>query len=332
MANIKININKTTGSTKEIIEEKDIVQEMNGKVEVFCKFLLKESKYFGEKEAFDTVLEYISLYERISYAQISNTIYACYNEHTSEESAKLISTLNTNIIRLVNYSKSEEISKRIQDEKIRLERNKIKDTQKAILKIWDHINLAQQQYNALKQSDEEYERKFNEKIKPVKDNLVKEMNAQLLTMIGIFTALAFLIFGGISSLENVFSNPQLPLFKLMIIGCVWGLCILNLVFVFLFCVGKMTNLNFKSDQDENATIFQKYPIVWWSNLVIVATMVFSMWGYYLTKKEIHNWFDKICLNHPKSASIVGTVIIVSAFAIIAFRLAKATKCTNEKKN
>ena len=51
------------------------------------------------------------------------------------------------------------------------------------------------------------------------------------------------------------------------VGLIWGLCIFNLIYVFLFCVGKMTHLNFKSTDDPDATIFQKYPIVWWSDLL-----------------------------------------------------------------
>lgn len=64
----------------------------------------------------------------------------------------------------------------------------------------------------------------------MKEDMSKEMNSQLLTMIGIFTALAFLVFGGINSLDNVFSEG-VPVLKLMVVGSVWGLCILNLVFV-----------------------------------------------------------------------------------------------------
>lgn len=106
----------------------------------------------------------------------------------------------------------------------------LEDTQKAVLKIWDHVNLAQQQYNALKQSDEEYKEKFEKLISTYKEDMTKDMSNQLLTMVSIFTALAFLVFGGISSLDNIFSVHGIPLLKLMCVGAVWGLCILNLIF------------------------------------------------------------------------------------------------------
>lgn len=100
-------------------------------------------------------------------------------------------------------------------------------------------------------------------------------------MVGIFTALAFLIFGGISSLENVLAGLQeSALLKLLIIGCVWSIGMLNVTFVFLFCIGKMTKLSYKSSNDPNATIWQKYPMVWFADFFMFATFVILLWLYY----------------------------------------------------
>lgn len=152
----------------------------------------------------------------------------------------------------------------------------------------------------------------------------KEMNSQLLTMIGIFTALAFLVFGGINSLDNVFSEG-VPVLKLMVVGSVWGLCILNLVFVFLFCVGKMTKLKFSSTDDETASIFQKYPIVWWSNLILTSIMILCSWLYYLTKENVHTWFGKIFHGNPLWPTVIGTVIILGVICVLGYILIRETK-------
>ena len=50
----------------------------------------------------------------------------------------------------------------------------------------------------IKQSDNEYDEKFQKRITAYKEEMSKEMNTQMITMVGIFTALAFLIFGSIS--------------------------------------------------------------------------------------------------------------------------------------
>ena len=326
MTKLNININKVVGEEKYEPNNLDIAEQMTEEVKSFCDLLFTDSNKFNKEQAFNKVLHYIDRYERILYAPISNAIYACYTEHETEETEKMIGNLITNMQAIVDYTRSDKYKNR------REESNKkqriFDDARKAIIKIWDHINLAQMQYSTLKETDKEYMKKFNKRIQPIKDRMTKELNAQLLTMVSIFTALAFLIFGGISSLENILSHPKLPLFKIMIVGCVWGVCILNLVFVFLFCVGKMTKLNFKSTEIKEASIFQKYPIVWFSNFVIISVMAFSIWGYYLTQEGIHTWLDKVCSEYPKCASAIGTVIILIIIIGIGGLLMKKIRYTD----
>lgn len=327
MANIKININKSNSNIQARTDNVDITEEMNEKITALCKELLNDSDRFEKDKAFKLIYSYIKKYKRILYAPISNTIYACYNDHDFEEAQNLMGTMNTNIMAVVNYSQGNDISQRIstaQGEK----KKHLEDTQKAILKIWDHINLAQTQYSSLKQSDEEYKEKFNKQITPIKDSISKDLNAQLITMVGIFTALAFLIFGGISSLDNILSNTELPLLKVMVIGCVWGICILNLVFVFLFCVGKMTKLNFKSNDNRDASIFQKYPIVWWCNYVIISIMAVCIWGYYIASREMYKWMEILFVNNSAITTIVGTAIILTIVILLGKMLIKRTKHTS----
>lgn len=314
------------GNKKIEPNEKDTTQEMTEKINGFCQKLFIASDKFDKNAAFDDLVRYIDKYGRILYAPISGFIYACYNEHEVEDAEKLIGNMNTNMEAIVSYVYSEEY-----EEKLKLSSKKkvFTDTKKVIIKIWDHINLAQYQYSALKQTDDEYKRKFNDSIEPIKDNISKELNAQLLTMVSIFTALAFLIFGGISSLDNIFMNQELPLLKLMIVGSVWGLCILNLIFVFLFCITKMTNLNFKSTQNESANIFQKYPVVWWSNFILCSIMVICTWMYYVTTRKIHKWFELLCTNHPMLISILGTTIIVIIVLKIGKKLISEIRNKNE---
>lgn len=323
----RIIITKTENNVSYEITDKDLTQEMTESVNAFCQSLFVDSNIFEKEKAFNDILDYIRQYDRLLYAPISNTIYACFDEHEAEEAINMIGTMGSNIESVVAYTQSPEFRKRLEESNSKSTKQ-MEDARKAVLKIWDHVNLAQQQYSALKQTDEEYRKKFNKSISPIVENITKDMNAQLLTMIGIFTALAFLIFGGISSLDNIFGNLELPLFKLMVIGAVWGICILNLVFIFMFCVGKMTKLNFKSTDDKNANIFQKYPIVWWSNLIIASIMILSIWGYYLTKNEVHNWFDEICIKHSALVSIIGTAFILALIVWVARKLIKVTKYTN----
>ena len=324
MSSINIKINKTTKQVEFKIDDKVITEEMAEKIKEICDLLFTDSSQFDEIKAYNMIFRYIRCYYRLLYSQISNIVYANYNEHTTEEATNALGTMISNIEKIVAYTGTQEYEERRSKAKQPQDKKIYEDTEKVLIKIWDHINLAQTQYYGLKQTDEEYVKKFNDSIEPFKKDLVKDMNAQLLTMVSIFTALAFLVFGGISSLGSIFSNHEIPLLKVIIVGSVWGLCILNLIFVFLFCVGKMTGLNFKSNSEPDANIVQKYPIVWWSDLIILTILAGSLWAYYIRKENIDSGFNAWCSAFPELAMWGGFGIIILIFIIVLTILMKQT--------
>ena len=274
--------------------QEDKTQKMQEAVKLFIEHLQIRHDQFDRVKAFEELYEYIIRYDRILYSPISNIIYSFYEDDMDND---IMGTLMSNLDELVMYANNPQI---IADIKIALpqDQNKkvVDDTRKAVFKIWDHVNLANQQYKVLKQTDAE----------------------------------AFLVFGGISSLDNAFSVSGVPLLKLICSGLIWGLCILNLIFVFLFCVGKMTKMNFKSKDEPDATIFQKYPIVWWSDLLLASLLIICMWMYFMQRKEINLWFVNVCVKYPVCATIVGFIVILSVIAISVWRLALATDVVKKR--
>ena len=325
----KINLIKIDANENQFEHSDNQLNDMDEQVRGFCQNLLSNAQDFSEELACDDLVEYIGTYHRILYSTISNTIYTYYQEQESKEADNRVGSMLSNAESIIAYTKTKEFA----EKKTMSEHPEYyDDASKAILKIWDHISLAQQQYGMLKKSDEQYKKQIDEKLVPFKDDLKKdlddqkkEMTTQLITMVGIFTALAFLIFGSTSALDNVFTNIKFPVFKLMSIGSVWGLCVLNLVFVFLFCVGKMTKMNFASTTDSKATIFRKYPVVWWSNWTILGILMLSLLGYYFSTDGNHDWFDDICLSNPTVFFILGLVGIIGLMACLAWRLLKETR-------
>lgn len=324
MASISIRIDKTTKTIGSRIDDRLITDEMSEKITEICNLLFDDSNEFKEEKAFAKIFQYIKEHKRLLYSQISNEVYACFNERTTEEASNKLGTMISNIEKVVAYTGTQRYKEKKAKEK-QIDNKKIyEDTEKALIKIWDHVNLAQTQYSGLKQTDEEYKRKFDKSITPFKEELVRDINAQLLTMVSIFTALAFLVFGGISSLGSIFSNHELPVLKVIIIGCVWGFCLLNLVFVFLFCIGKMTGLSFKSSEDSNNNIIQKYPIVWWTNLIILAILSQTVWIYYVRRENMDAWFVVWCHNSPQFAMGLGFGIISIVFIVMMIVLGRLT--------
>lgn len=329
MSNPKINISKSYENAS-LINKTDFTEGEKAITDFFNGLL--EDEKFDEKDSFDKLLNYITTYNRIFYSPISSKIYNCHNYQGVEEANTMIDTILLNIEKLVEYTNSIEYEQRLKCNSEQVSDIYLEDTKKSILKIWDHINLAQLQYSALKQSDDEYKRKFDTLISTYKEEMSKDLNSQLLTMVSIFTALSFLIFGGISSLDNIFSTNGIPLLKLLCIGSLWGFCILNLIFVFLFCVGKMTKLNFKSSLESDATIFQKYPIVWWTDLMLFAFMILFGWGYFIEQVGLDIWIRNSLNLHPKLVTFIGTIIVSLFIFILAKFLARKTVGKEFKKN
>ena len=321
-------VRKTENETELVHDEH--MQKMQIEIEkVFQNMMVKQDQFEKEK-TFDDLHRYILVYDRILYSPISNLIYSSYENGLEGD---VIGTLQSNLDALLSYVSNPQV---ITDKKSSLKsgqsKKSVDDNKKAIVKIWDHVNLANQQYKVLKQTDDEYNEKFQAHIADYKENMTKEMNAQLLTLVSIFTALAFLVFGGISSLDNIFSISQIPLLKIIASGLIWGLCIFNLIFVFLFCVGKMTHLNFKSTDNPDATIFQKYPIVWWSDLLLVSLLLICLWLYFMQREEISIWFINVCVKNTELSSVIGTIVLLGVIIFMGWRLAIATNIITRKHN
>lgn len=325
MAKTKINVEKSESTPVATpVEQSDKLQEMETAFHRFFDQLDKPNEKFNASDAFDELVRYVNNYDRVLYSTISNTIYAHYS--CSDSTSDPAGTLQSNLDALLRYSENAD---NIAAKKSALAKNQtpasVDDARRIVLKIWDHVTLASQQYTILKQSDSEYDEKFKKRISSYKEEMSKEMNAQMITMVGIFTALAFLIFGSISSLDGVFENINLPLFKLMSVGLIWGICVSNMIFVFLYCIGKMTRLNFKANQSSNASIFQRYPIVWWTNLLLVALLILSAWGWFLQGNTVGHKIIELANCSPWIVFIVGTLIILGLIIGCVVFLAKKTK-------
>ena len=328
MAKTKINVEKAENThPTPLTEQNDKLQEMESAFRKFFDHLNKPNEKFSASDAFDELVKYVNNYDRILYSTISNTIYAYYSQ--SDSKSDPAGTLQSNLDALIRYTENAD---NIVAKKSALTKNQTKesvdDARRIVLKIWDHVTLASQQYTMLKQSDAEYDEKFKKRIASYKEEMSKEMNAQMITMVGIFTALAFLIFGSISSLDGVFENINLPLFKVMCIGLIWGICVSNMIFVFLYCIGKMTRLNFKANQTSNATTFQKYPVVWWTNLLLISLLALSAWGWFLQGNVIGSKIIELANCSPWLVFIVGTAIILSLIVGGIIFIAKKTKFNN----
>ena len=231
----------------------DMAQSMQD----FIISLKQNSDLFLPEDSYKKLEMYKKTYDRLLYTVLSDEIFSCFDDETKiKEGTNIL----TNIDALLVYCENNE--------------NYQKNVHNIILKLKDHANLASRQYNSLKQTDEEYQQKFNKRIFGFKEKVTQEMAAQLITLVGIFTAIAFVVFGGLSSLESIFSNKR-PLIEIIVIASIWMLGMINLVFIFLKGISNMTQLDISSKNSDN--LLEKYIWIIWFNLIFILVIISVFW-------------------------------------------------------
>lgn len=227
---------------------------------------------------------------------------------------------------VLEYVLSEEYDSKIKTEEGEKAQN-LEKVRRVILKIYDHANLARRQYTELKESDEEFKKRFEKSFVNHQIEITREMSGQLITLIGIFTAVAFVVFGGISSLDNIFQAgvKDIPILKLMITGTLWGLCMINLIYVFLFCVGKISKVSIKSSDKKGSNLVQKYPIIFWSDFMLLSLLMIESWIYFLSKHSYLEWFHEMMRKTDAILSIMGFAIIIIMISLGAYILTYLNK-------
>lgn len=301
------------GKDEKTISSVDFIQKMEKEMDEICKMLSEETKSFKAEDFFARINKYVVNNERLLYTHITNYIFLLSEEQ--------FGILQSNLDSVIQYMGTMEMNGNApENEDADAERER---TQKTIIKIWDHVNLARKQYILFCHKDEDYEKIVDEKMEMAEAKISKEMNIQLISLVAIFTALSFLVFGGISSLDNIFSGVQdIPIIKLLIIGCIWCFCIMNLIFTFMFFVAKITKLSVRSTDDVNANIIKEYPLVWWSNYVIISVLCLGCWLFFVYTRGYDKQIDSFIRRYDTCFVVVGTIAIGVAMVLIAKKLYK----------
>lgn len=272
-----------------------------------------ERSIFISQNPLGILKTYIKKYDRLLYTVLSDAIYESFIKNEEKEDFilgnidYLLDLCNNDIEENFNSSNKNEL------------KNK-KYVRKVALKIKDHTNLAIRQYRTLKQTDDEYKRKFSEQIGVFKEKLTQDITSQLITLVGIFTAIAFVVFGGISSLGSIFSDiNKKSIIKLIISSSIWGIAMFNLIFGFLLGISKMTGLNISSSNSRD--FIKKYLLVFWMNAIMITILVVSLWVYFMFKirilEELFSTMDKRFLFF-----LSGLIIIIMIIYIFKYLISK----------
>lgn len=215
-----------------------------------------------------------------------------------------------------------------------------RDLYRTVIKFYDHANLAHQQqvtFSSKKEAlREDVKHEVNSTLEPRIAEISKEMTSQLVGLISIFTALSFIVFGGISSLENMVTSLEGTLDKydsvlpILILAMAWALCMMNLLFGFMYFVIRITHL--RKPVDENAkNVVQRYPVVFLCDYIIVALLILFSGMWFAKKAKIGSGFYKFWVNNrPDMTFVVAILIFVVIFTVVGVVLLNLYKAKDGK--
>ena len=283
--------------------------EMSEAMKQLVDLFFLERGIFISENPLDMLKKYIKEHDRLLYTVLSDTIYESFIKKEKKEDLIL-----GNIDYLLDLCNNDIEESRTSTSKDELENKKY--VRKVALKIKDHTNLAIRQYRTLKQTDDEYKIKFNEQIGGFKEKLTQDITSQLITLVGIFTAIAFVVFGGISSLASIFSDiNKKSIIKLIISSSIWGITMFNLIFGFLLGISKMTGLNISSSNSRD--FIKKYLLVFWMNAIMITILIVSLWLYFMFKIRILE--ELFSTTMDKRFLFLSSGVIIIMIIIYTFR-------------
>lgn len=234
---------------------------MKGEMRKILIELSKDKDDFHIIDIQTLIKQYRDKYGRLLYSEITSYSYEL-SESDSEKYARFLSNIERLLESYVN-----------KDQKCENEDTKL------VIKIWDHVNLANSQFTKLKLSDEFISEQFAIKIKPILDesettkeelektkkdldSSKKELYSQLISIVSIFVAISFVMFGGMSLMNNLFDYSALkriPLLEMLCAGSLIGIVMIFAIYAFIVFILRITGkLDYTLEEKEEIKKISDY--------------------------------------------------------------------------
>lgn len=222
--------------------------------------------------------DYLTKYSRILYSSFTAYIYRLKSEKKDKE----IDNMSGNLVSIISSFNVEE---------------KIEDRQKILLKLYDHISLATRQASTMEVTKEKvdpYILKSTETIKSQLENLNQDMIAykermradieaqkdslmsQMIAIVAIFVGISFVMFGGMSLINDLFTHVDgqpVPLVELICLGCLIGIVMIVVMYCFIMFILSIT----RNKMLRAKKIFFKIVLKTCTILGMVSCVMFIIW-------------------------------------------------------
>lgn len=291
----------------DIQDEESNLEDINEKSLLKICRVLSSTTYNNAKEVYYAISNELSTLDNVYYSMISKFIYETYSRDKSDNAEK-IEQLIYNLKMLVsNLSVAED------------DNNK-----KVIKKLYDHSSLAILQYNNFFKIDDRVENAIERKANAINKEInskTQNIEMKLVSILGIFTAMAFIVFGGINTLDNIFSGAKdISLIKICIIGSIWAICMFNLIALFMFFIDRMIKRSVYYDDESGMQLFQTAgvkQVIALANGILVCILIILFVIYYLQYIGL-----SVRINDVIAEANVGNVVkaIIALIVLVIFDL------------
>lgn len=171
--------------------------------------------------------------------------------------------------------------------------------------------------------------KINE-AEPVRQNIrvVTYGHGEMLKIIAVLS-LAVILIGSVYALSNILSVEYTSILRLISFASIWAFCVVNIVFIFVYYSSKILEIDIRDNPYDEGTFMQEYPVIVWSDAILLTVIVFSLWFYSFAPVIHLTWLSNLFSSIPSFFLILGTIILVYCFYRLFVWLKVQTSITQQ---
>lgn len=346
--------------------------QMHNQIQTLCKELLVSSTRFNASKWLRLLNNYIQVYKRLSYFEITNFIFSLHDE---EKYSTLLSNLliaAQSAISQVSIEEKADISKNanrvvltsgipeagtssettcsteaatpsetvttpasaappkipsLEESEsfcsVSTQQMEPDELYRLVSKFLDHVQLAHRQEQLFTEKGSAFNSMIDQKVRDSSVKMTKELTSQLISLVAIFTALSFIIFGGINSLSSIFSTldmTQHSILSTLIVSIAWAFCLLNLLFLFMYFILRIVYPKNARSEDsyisKERNLIQRFPLFFLLNYFLFSCFLICSTIFFLTSNNIgFKVFSYITSHTTISFFIILALVILIIIAI-----------------
>lgn len=145
-----------------------------------------------------------------------------------------------------------------------------------ISNLTDHKEMASR-ISKLQNKVSEFESMFDKQIIYIENEIKKNVYSEFITILGIFTAITFAIFGGMNLLNDLFKNigsTQASLGQTLILAAIFGLFMWGITELLFYWISKIKGIT-DSTKDKNKILFNRSALIVIVSILSLGVLLFT---------------------------------------------------------